>query len=73
MQPLNQVQTYPGMQQGNQQAPANSNTGAPATVKMKIEGNCRYCNIVGHKVIECRKRLRNEDNGINTKTYQRPR
>ena len=75
MQPLNNLQNYPVKQQANQQTATTNNSGKTTTnkeVKRKFEGNCRYCNIVGHKWIECRKRLRDEANGIKTKTYQRP-
>ena len=76
MQPLNNIQNYPAKQQTNQQTTSTSNNAAKPNakkeVKRKFEGNCRYCNIVGHKWIDCRKRLRDESNGIHTKTYQRP-
>ena len=76
MQPLNNIQNYPAKQQTNQQTTSTSNNTAKPNankeVKRKFEGNCRYCNIVGHKWIDCRKRLRDESNGIHTKTYQRP-
>ena len=74
MQPLNNIQNYPAKQPTNQQTTATSNPGKPTAnkeVKRKFEGNCRYCNIVGHKWIDCRKRLRDEANGVHTKTYQR--
>ena len=75
MQPLNQAFNYQERPQTNQPAPTNNNSGKPTTtkeVKCKFEGNCRYCNIVGHMWIECRKRLRDEANGTYTKTQQRP-
>ena len=74
MQPLNQVYNYQSKQNNAQPAPNHNNTEKNATreVKRRFEGNCRYCNILGHKWIECRKRLRDELNGITTKSQQRP-
>ena len=69
LQPLNQAYNYQERQQANQPASTN-NSGNPTTtkeVKRKFEGNCRYSNIVGHKWIECRSRLRDEANGTYTK------
>ena len=61
MQPSNQVFNYPEQQHSNQPTQIN-NRNSKTTVtkegKRKFEGNCRYCNIVDHKEIECRKRLR---------------
>ena len=74
MQMLNNLQNYPVKQQANQQTATTNNPGKSTTnkeVKRKFEINCRYCNIVGHKWIDCRERLRDEANGINTKTYRR--
>ena len=75
MQTLNQVYNCPERQQGSQQTQTNNSTGKATVnreVKRKLEGNCQNCNIVGHKRIECRKRLRDKTNGINTRTQQRP-
>ena len=75
MQPLNQAYNYQVRQQANQTASTNNNSGNPITtkeVKHKFEGNCQYCNNVGHKWIERRKRLRDEASGTYTKTQQRP-
>ena len=74
MQPLYQIYNYQPKQQNAQPAPNNNTTEKTATreVKRRFEGNCRYCNILGHKWIECRKRLRDEANGITKKTQQRP-
>ena len=74
MQPLNQVYNYQPIQQNAQPAPNHNNTEKNATreVKRRFEGNYRYCNILGHKWIECCKRLRDEANGITKKTQQRP-
>ena len=75
MQPLNKACNYQERHQANQPASTNNNSGKPITtkeVKRKSEGNCRYCIIVGHNWIECRKRLRDEANGTYTKTQQRP-
>ena len=74
MQPLNQVYNYQPKQQNAQTAPNNNTTGKTATreVKRRFEGNCSYCNILGHKWIECLKRLRDEANGNPKKTQQRP-
>ena len=74
MQPLNQAYNYQARQQGNQPASANNRSGKSISakeVKRKFEGS-RYCNILGRKWIECRRRLRNEANGTHTKTQQRP-
>ena len=74
MQPLNH-DNYQERQQANQSPPTNNDSGKPTTTKevtQKFEGNCRYCNIVGHKWIECRKRLRDEANCTYTKNQQRP-
>ena len=74
MQPFNQVYNYQSKQNNAQPAPNHNNTEKNATreVKRRFEGNCRYCNILGHKWIECRKRLRDEANGITKKSQQRP-
>ena len=74
MQPLNQIYNYQPKQQSAQPAPNNNTTEKTAKreVKRRFEGNCRYCNILGHKWIECRKRLRDEANGITKKSQQRP-
>ena len=65
---------YQPKQQKAQPAPNNNTTEKIATreVKRGFEGNCRYCNILGHKWIECSKRLMDEANGITKKTQQRP-
>ena len=74
MQPLNQVYNYQPKQNNAQPAhnPNNTEENPTREVKRRFEGNCRYCNILGHKWIECRKRLRDEANGITKKSQQRP-
>ena len=74
MHPLNQVYNYQPKQNNAQPAhnPNNTEKNPTREVKRRFEGNCRYCNILGHKWIECRKRLRDEANGITKKSQQRP-
>ena len=75
MQPSDQAFNYQPKQQNAQPASNHKNadkTNTTEEVKRRFEGTCRYCNILGHKWIDCRKRLRDEANGINTKTQQRP-
>ena len=74
MQLFNQLYNYQSKQNNAQPAPNHNNTekNAIREVKRRFEGNCRYCNILGHKWIECRKRLRYEANGITKKSQQRP-
>ena len=72
---MNQAYNYQERQPGNQPASGNTNSRKFITakeVKRKFEGNCRYCNIVGHRWVECRRRLRDEANDTHTKTQQRP-
>ena len=72
LQLLNQVYNHQSRQQGTQ--PVN-NTGKTTTskeVKRTFEGNCRYCSIVGRKLIECCKRLRDEANEATSKTQEHP-
>ena len=72
MQPLNQVHSYQPKQNNAQPTPNHNNAekNPSREIKRRFEGHCRYCNILGHKWIECRKRLRDEANGITKKTQQ---
>ena len=71
MQSLNQVYNYPERQQGKEPTQTNNSTRKATVtkeVKRKFGGNCRYCYFIGHRWIKCCKRLKDEANGINTKT-----
>ena len=75
MQPLNQAFNYQPKQQNAQPDYHNNTvdkTNTAKEIKRRFEGNCRFCNILGLKWVDCRTRLSDEANGINTKTQQRP-
>ena len=75
MQPQNQVFNYHTKHQNAQPVPNHKvadKTNTTKEAKRTFEGNCRHSNFLGHKWIDCRKHLRDEANGINTKTQQRP-